>query len=263
MNKVYILVLCFIIVSFSACDKNNPIEDTTQKEAWNLIWSDEFNGSSIDQNLWEISETPKGITARTSRNQNLRIENGLLIMELHKEEYDGKHFTGSEIKSRGAILYGKFECRAKLPSASRAWPAFWTLGKFQNYGEWPNSGEVDIIEYWGYSDPQIFINIHTKHSNWENNIDRQNHSKSFSLPDARDEFHVYTMEWYSDHMNFLLDGQLYWTYNKLDGNWEQWPFDKPMLVLLQLYATNDWTGSDSDLPAQFEIDYVRVYELVT
>lgn len=262
MNKICILFLFFILINFSACDKNDQIDVTIQEGEWSLVWSDEFDGNSVDDNIWDISETPKGITSRTSRNKNLRVENGMLIMELHREDHNGKFFTGSEVSTRGFKLYGKFECRAKLPSASRAWPAFWLLGNFGEYGEWPKSGEVDIMEYWGYNAPQVFTNIHTQYSNWENNIDREEHSKSFTISNTGDEFHIYTLEWYSDHMIFLIDGERFWTYVKLDNSWEKWPFDKSMQVLFQLYAAPDWNGPDEDLPAQFEIDYIRVYDLI-
>ena len=260
MSKQFLLTPSILSIIFLACKKSDPQPVTPDATSWNLVWSDEFDGDSLNTDIWEISDTPKGITSRTGRTENLRIENGILIMDLRKEIHNGMQFTGSEICTKGYRLYGKYECRAKLPAANRAWPAFWMMGDWGEYGAWPGCGEVDIMEYWGDNHPYVFTNIHTAYSNWENNVDREHHSVNYTLNDAQTEFHIYAMEWYNDHLNFLVDGVKYWTYTKLDDNYQKWPFDRHMKILFQIYAAPDWTGSDDDLPAQFEIDYVRVYE---
>ena len=248
-------ILCAMLVLFiSSCKKEDPDPPI---ENWCLQFEDEFD--SLNTNIWTASTQPKGITARTDRPENLRTENGSLIMELHKENYEGYAYTGSEIQAPAIQKYGKFECRAKLPSANRAWPAFWLLGTGDHYGAWPKCGEIDILEYWGYKAPNFSTNIHTKYSNWQNGKHRENHETSVNLPDATTEFHIYGLEWYKDRLEFYLDGNLYWTYNKISDNWRKWPFDQPMYILFQLYATPDYEGADTDLPAQFEVDYVRIY----
>lgn len=238
-----------------AC-KKEPADPAV--ENWCLVFEDEFD--TLDQTIWEVSVAPNGDTYRTDRSENVRVENGLLIMELHKENYEGYEYTGADIASNEYFQYGKVECKAKLPKADIAWPAFWMLGSYDEYGVWPNCGEIDILEYWGHEAPNVYTNIHTKHSNWKNGKNRNEHSTSFSLPDASDQFHIYGLEWYKDRLEFYLDGNLYWTYHKISDNWRKWPFDHPHRIVFQMFASADFEGSDAGLPDQFEVDYVRVYE---
>lgn len=247
-----VLTLLTILIS---CKKDAP---DPAVENWCLVFEDEFD--SLDQAVWEASVAPNGITYRTDRTENLRTENGMLVMELRSESYEGYDYTGTDIASVEYYKYGKFECRAKLPKANRAWPAFWLLGDYEEYGVWPNCGEIDILEYWGYEAPNAFTNIHTKNSNWKNGKHRNEHSTSYSLPDASEEFHVYGLEWYKDRLEFYLDGNRYWTFNKTSDNWKKWPFDNPHRIVFQMFAAPDYEGADTDLPDQFEVDYVRVYK---
>ncbi|MBN2730549.1 MAG: glycoside hydrolase family 16 protein [Bacteroidales bacterium] len=221
MRSIIFYFSMLLLTGILACKKSDPQPITPDATSWNLVWADEFESDTLNTGVWDISDTPKGITSRTGRSENLRIENGILIMELRQEEHSGMQYTGSEICTKGYKLYGKYECRAKLPGSDKAWPAFWMMGDWGEYGAWPDCGEVDIIEYWGHDHPNIYTNIHTQYSNWENNVDRNNHSTHFSLNDCQDEFHIYAMEWYTDHLNFLVDGVKYWTYIRLDDNWRK------------------------------------------
>ncbi|MCB0506566.1 MAG: glycoside hydrolase family 16 protein [Cyclobacteriaceae bacterium] len=252
IKQFAILVILCAWVSCKNEDPEPPVEN------WCMIFEDQFD--SLNRTVWEPTIAPNGITSRTDRSENLRIENGLLIMELHKENYDGYAYTGSDIASIDYYQYGKIECRARLPKANIAWPAFWLLGSYDEYGAWPNCGEIDILEYWGYNAPDFYTNIHTKHSNWKNGKDRAAHSTSYTLSDATEEFHVYGMVWYRDRLEFYLDDNLYWTYHKIKDSWRKWPFDHPMRIVFQMYAGPDYHGSVADLPDQFEVDYVKVYE---
>lgn len=254
MNKS----ICVLIISASLSSCKKTEEPDPPINNWCLVFEDEFD--TLDQSVWEASVAPNGITYRTDRDENLRVENSSLVMELRKENYEGYAYTGTDIASHEYFLYGKFECRAKLPKANRAWPAFWLLGSYDEYGVWPNCGEIDILEYWGNSAPNVYTNIHTKKSNWKNGKNRNEHSTSFSLPDATDEYHVYGLIWYKDRLEFYLDDSPYWTFHKTSSNWKKWPFNIPMRIVLQMFAGTDYEGSDADLPDKFEVDYVRVYE---
>ncbi|MEQ8530890.1 MAG: glycoside hydrolase family 16 protein [Imperialibacter sp.] len=249
------LTFLFVLSALVSCKEEDP---DPAVENWCLVFEDEFD--SLDQTVWEPSVAPNGITYRTDRQENVRVENGLLIMELHKEDYEGYAYTGADIASVDYYQYGKIECRAKLPTANRAWPAFWMLGSYDEYGEWPNCGEIDILEYWGYNAPDVYTNIHTRNSNWKNGRNREKHSTSVSLLDATEQFHIYGLEWYRDRLEFYIDGSHYWTFDKFSDNWRKWPFDHPMRIVFQMFAAPDYEGSDAELPDQFEVDYVRVYK---
>lgn len=250
----YQFTLLVILVAFVSCKKEEPDPPV---QNWCLEFEDQFD--SLNLNYWSPTVAPNGITYRTDRPENIRVENGLLIMELRKENYEGYEYTGSDILSPNIEPYCRVECSARLPTANRAWPVFWLLGEYDTYGEWPNCGEIDIMEYWGHAYPNVYTNLHTKHSNFENGRDRNNHSTSHEIADATTQFHVYRMDWYGDRLEFFLDGNHYWTYNKLGDGWRKWPYDHPMKIVFQMYATPDYDGSDADLPDIFEVDYVRVW----
>ena len=252
MHKLLILFVSLTVLS--ACKKDPPDPKVTN---WCLEMEDEFD--SLNLSYWTPTVAPNMGTYRTDRPENVRVENGLLILELHKENYEGYAYTGSDIVSPNIEPYCKIECSARLPEANIAWPVFWLLGEYDAYGEWPNCGEIDIMEYWGHQGPQVYTNLHTKHSNFKNGRDREKHSTSQNISDATTEFHLYGMEWYRDRLEFYLDSNHYWTYNKLGDSWRKWPYDHPMKIVFQMYATPDYEGDDTDLPDQFEVDFVRVW----
>jgi beta-glucanase (GH16 family) len=90
--------------------------------------------------------------------KNVRVENGMLIIEAHKDSLGGKAYTSTRMvsKGKGDWLYGRIEVKAKLPRGKGTWPAIWMLSTDWKYGGWPESGEIDIMEHVGY-DPGVFM----------------------------------------------------------------------------------------------------------
>lgn len=119
-----------------------------------IVWSDEFDGTSIDNNIWTYDVGGGGfgngeLQYHTARSENAYIENGSLVIQARRENYSGKSFTSARLKTLGrfAFKYGTLEARIKVPNlANGLWPAFWLMGA--NYGQvgWPKCGEVDILE---------------------------------------------------------------------------------------------------------------------
>jgi len=121
-----------------------------------VVWSDEFNGPAIDDNVWTYDVGNQGfgngeLQYHTARSENAHIENGNLVIEARRESYKGSSnaFTSARLKTHGrfAFKYGTLEARIKVPNlANGLWPAFWMLG--DNFGQvgWPACGEVDILE---------------------------------------------------------------------------------------------------------------------
>ena len=164
----------------------------------------------------------------------------------------------------GDWLYCKIEARAKLPSGRGTWPAIWMLPTDRVYGDWPASGEIDIMEHVGYDPDVVVQSIHTKKTNGGSAI-----SRSTLVPGAREEFHVYGLEWLPDRIIFTIDGEETHTYEKPEtAEGEQvssvWPFDQRMHLLMNLAWGGSWGGREGTdkkcLPAKLEVDYVRVYQ---
>ena len=138
---------------------------------WKLVWSDEFNGTKLDYSKWGIEENAFGggnheQQIYTDRSKNVRVENGSLILEAHK---DNAQISGTQrpyssgrirTKHRGDWQYGKIEVRAKLPAGQGLWPAIWMLPTDEKYGTWAASGEIDIMEHVGYDPNHIYFSLH-------------------------------------------------------------------------------------------------------
>jgi superfamily II DNA or RNA helicase len=169
----------------------------------------------------------------------------------------GIHIAMQDLDIRGAgNLLG-----AKLPTGRGTWPAIWMLPTDWEYGDWPKSGEIDIMENVGYDPDTIVGSSHTEKYNHA--IGTQKNAK-IACPDCYKAFHVYALEWEEDEYRLYVDDQLYFTFKNEGTGYEVWPYDKRFHILLNLAIGGNWGGQkgidDSLFPHVFEIDYVRVYK---
>lgn len=237
---------------------------------YELVWSDEFDyEGEPDPTKWDYDTGGGGWGNNElqyyTKGDNVTVGDGVLSIELRKEEMGGREYTSTRLVSRkkGDWLYCKVEVSAKLPSGKGTWPAIWMLPTDWAYGDWPASGEIDIMEHVGYDQDVI---VQTIHNNKFHASNAKNHS--VYTDGVSDEFHVYTMEWLPDKIIMSVDGNVQYVYdpNKLTSNptVDYWPFDKRMHLLINLAFGGDWGGAmgvdDSYLPVKFDIDYVRVYQ---
>jgi len=234
-----------------------------------LVWSDEFDYTGLPAaSKWTCEEGGHGwgndeLQYYTmNRAQNARVENGLLIIEALKENYSGREYTSARLisKGKGDWLYGRFEIKAKLPGGRGTWPAIWMLPTDWAYGNWPASGEIDIMEHVGYDPTKVFGTAHTEAYNHKLGTQK---GGSVTGPDWESAFHVYAIEWSASKIDFIVDDVIYYTFNN-EGSWEKWPFDKRFHFLLNVAVGGSWGGAQgvdpSIFPKRMEIDYVRVYQ---
>ncbi|HEY0868013.1 MAG TPA: glycoside hydrolase family 16 protein, partial [Fimbriimonas sp.] len=197
------------------------------------------------------------------RRENARIENGRLVIEARKDNWEDKPITSASITTRGKkeFLYGRIEARAKVPTGRGTWPAVWTLGTNIREVGWPKCGEIDILENVGFDPSRVHANVH---------VDAYNHMKgtgkgASTIADKPwKDFHTYAVEWYPDRMEFFFDSLRYFVYRKERDGDDVWPFDKPQYLILNLAIGGAWGGQqgidESLFPHRFEIDYVRYYK---
>lgn len=240
---------------------------------YTLVWSDEFDGNSLDESVWSYNTGGNGWGNNekqyyTSRSENIRVQNGMLEIEARKEQYQNNDYTSARIMSKGkkAFAYGKFESRIKFPGGGGTWPAFWMMG---NSGNWPNCGEIDIIEHVGNMDKRASFALHTL---MKNGTRGNNWSKLQWFDYALSEdFHVYGVEWAQeekdgkDVIRFTIDGVQYaevWE-EQIDNN-DYWPFNKPFFIIYNLAIGGNMGGQvdDSifDTPRIMYVDWVRVWQ---
>ncbi|HEY2964537.1 MAG TPA: glycoside hydrolase family 16 protein [Pyrinomonadaceae bacterium] len=249
---------------------------THDGERWRLVWADEFDYTGLpDAKKWDYDVGGHGwgnkelqfYTAR--REENARVEKGHLIIEARKEPWEGREYTSSRLVSRGKgdWAYGRIEVRAKLPSGRGTWPAIWMLPTGWSYGNWPNSGEIDIMEHVGFDPDVVHASVHTQSYNHKI---RTQKTARIKVPASRSEFNVYAVEWTPEEIRGFVNEKHYFTFRNERltnpaADYRQWPFDKPFHLLLNLAVGGMWGGEQGVDPAiwpqRLEIDYVRVYQL--
>lgn len=229
---------------------------------WKLVWSDEFNGTSIDTSNWGYETGYKRNNEKqyyTNRSENARIEDGKLVIEARRENYNGYAYTSASLLTSGKKTwqYGRFELRGKIPTPSGSWPAWWTLGVSN---PWPKNGEVDIMEFYR---GMILANV--AYQNPQGSIVWDSFTKNISTfsPNWSDEFHTWVMEWDSSSIKLYVDDQLLNTFNVSSAdNGSYNPFRQPhyMIVNLAIGGNNGGDPSNTSFPLKYYIDYVRVYQ---
>lgn len=206
----------------------NKVDPSLPVSDWRLVWSDEFDGESIDQDVWTHEVYCGGGNQErqcyTEDPENSYVSDGILkIVALPAEEGANQPFTSARMNSRykADFKYGRFELRAKLPTGQGSWPAFWMKSTNEVYGTWPKSGEIDIMES---------INLKTVDSEGveENSVSGALHygkfwpknsssSLTYNLPNnvnPADVFHTYAVEWQEGVIRWYVDNVLYQTQRK-------------------------------------------------
>ncbi len=237
------------------------------------LWQDNFDvPGKPDSNIWGYDIGGHGwgnseLQYYTDRQENAFVENGNLNIKAIKEDYKGSAYTSARLitKNKKDMLYGKVEVRAKLPKGVGTWPAVWMLATRQNYGSqyWPDNGELDIMEHVGFDQNRVHANIHTRafhHSIGTNKGNNQLYTN------VSEEYHVYAMVWVPNKITFYVDDKPLFEFVKsADYGWEQWPFDKPFHLLLNIAVGGSWGGQkgvdNSVYPQTLAIDYVKYYPL--
>lgn len=247
--------------------------------ALSLVWSDEFDGTSLDTDSWTIilgDGCPNlcgwgNNELEYYRAENVVIADGYLTLTARDEDYGGRHFTSGKVQTSGKqyFLYGRIEARAKIPTGGGMWPAFWMMPQDAVYGGWAASGELDIMESANATD-WIGGTIHYGGS-WPDNT----YSGGTYSPGGinfADGFHIYAIEWEPEEIRWYVDGVNYVTKH----SWEWYsegapgnplaPFDQDFFIILNAAVGGNYTGCTeigcitADLPQEYVIDYVRVYQ---
>ena len=237
-----------------------------------LVWSDEFDGDAIDLANWTYDIGGWGwgngeAQYYTDRAENARTENGLLVIELREEEFDGSFYTSARLKTQGLqeFQYGQLEARIKVPSGSGTWPAFWMLGADFDADsddpaqQWPNVGEIDIMEYVGREPDLVLGTIHGPGYAGAGGRSRWNRQEFL----IADDFHTFAIDWDALGIRFFFDDEMYFDIGPDDLGEREWVFDQPFFFILNLALGGTLGGTidpDLEYPIQYYVDYVRVYQ---
>ena len=242
---------------------------------WTLTFSQEFDGpkgSAPDPKVWSRDLGGGGfgnneMQSYTDGASNAFLDGkGHLIIEARKETTTGsdkktKDYSSARLKTSESFsqAYGKIEARIKMPKGKGIWPAFWMLGG--NIGKlgWPGSGEIDIVEYLGHETSMAHGTIHGPGYSGAGGVSGSTDTKV----NLSDDFHTYGIQWEPERIQFTVDGVVYQTTTPNDIGVNNWVYDHPFFIILNLAVGGNWPGypdATTTFPQQLVVDYVRAYK---
>ena len=246
---------------------------------WNIVWSDEFNGTSINPKTWTYDTGGGGwgnneLEYYTSLSQNSYVSNGILHIAALHQSYNGSSYTSARMKSYNLFSaeYGRFEFRAKLPTGAGYWPALWMMPEDSVYGGWAASGEIDVVENIGTIPTNVFGTLHFGGA-YPNQAQSYGPSYNFLPGDSVTNFHNYVLEWTTNAISWYLDGKLYETQtswwsssnptNPGIRNPYPAPFNEPFYIIMNVAVggTLGGTPNVNAFPGEMQVDYIRLYNL--
>ena len=272
-------------------------QTTTPPSGYELRWSDEFNGTSLNTTLWNIEENGNGggnQELQYYRKENVAVHDGNLVLTARRENYNNKQFTSGRVNTRDKAYFkhGIIQARIKFPkTANGVWPAYWMMGN--DYGKvgWPKCGEIDIVET-GNADG-IKNGTQTRHFgstlHWGTGAGaaHKQYGTSYLAPETNplqnDDYHIITMEWNGNFMQMFYDledfsvsaknkARFYSVSIPSSSNTSDigYYFQKPFFFIFNLAVGGNYTGiynaggitamPNAGDEAKMYVDWVRVYQ---
>lgn len=272
-------------------------QTTTPPSGYELRWSDEFNGTSLNTTLWNIEENGNGggnQELQYYRKENVAVHDGNLVLTARRENYNNKQFTSGRVNTRDMAYFkhGIIQARIKFPkTANGVWPAYWMMGN--DYGKvgWPKCGEIDIVET-GNADG-IKNGTQTRHFgstlHWGTSAGaaHKQYGTSYLAPETNplqnDDYHIITMEWNGNFMQMFYDLEDFSVSAKSKARFYSvsipsstntsdigYYFQKPFFFIFNLAVGGNYTGiynaggitamPNAGDEAKMYVDWVRVYQ---
>lgn len=241
-------------------------ESPMEYEGYALIWNDEFEADQLSDNYtFEIGTGGNGWGNNESqyyREENTRLEDGYLVIEAKEEEFGDREFTSSRIITEGKkeFKYGRFDIRARMPYGQGIWPAIWMLGSnFRQVG-WPFCGEIDIMEMIGGQGRESIIHG-TVHWQSDQGYANYGHSKTLQDQTLASQFHVFSIIWDENSIEWLIDDQSYGSIDTTPSHLDE--FREEFFFIFNVAVGGNWPGypdSTTEFPQEMWIDYVRVFQ---
>ena len=242
-----------------------------------LVWSDHFDGTTLDRSKWECEVNAFGggnheLQIYTDHPKNVRVENSKLILEAHHEPtcIQGaiREYSSGRVrtKHRGDWLYGRIEVHAKIPAGRGLWPAIWMMPTDDHYGSWAASGEIDIMENKGHQPRTVTGALHFGGTWPANKFVSHRHTRMLWEPAFTEGFHTYALERSKDGIAWFVDDIL--VKRRAPSSWgaspgSHAPYDQRFHLLINLAVGGHFPGPPSKhtrFPARMEIEDVRVLQ---
>lgn len=253
-----------------------PSIPTVSDNEYTLMWSDNFKGTELNRNDWNVETHDAGWVNAESQayvddEKNIYVEDGNLILRpIRQKNADGTEtITSGRVNTQGKhdFTYGLFEVRAKVPTGKGFLPAFWMMPTDENlYGQWPRCGEIDAMEVMGQENNKLYGTIHygNPHSEKQGTYTLENGNFT-------DEYHTFACDWEPGKITWYVDGVKYheaddW-YSTTEGQGTvayPAPFDQPFYAILNLAVGGSWVGYPDENTkinsSAYIIDYVKIFQ---
>lgn len=243
------------------------VTEITSPEGYHLVWHDEFNEGVVLGSDWTHEVKPAGwvnnelqtyVDGEIAGRRVTELVDGKLRINCFKQggiPYSGRVYA----KVNEGWTYGYIEARIQLPVGKGTWPAFWMMPV--HFRSWPADGEIDIMEEVGANANYVSSSLHANAHVHSNNTQVTHEMKCAT---AESDFHVYAIKWTHENITTYVDGEVQLTYDNRGLGRDDWPYDDPFYVILNLAWGGDWGGykgvDDSALPVTMKIDYIRVFQ---
>lgn len=231
----------------------------------NLIKHFDFqNQDALDTTYWTIATGGKWanneLQIYTDKKTNLLFENGLVI----KATYINNKYYSARIhtKEKFSLKYGRLEITFKVPKGKGTWPAIWMMPVHNEYGRWPKSGEIDIMEHTANKLDEPFFCLHTEKYN---HTGTEAYKKVKNIPGFSDEFNKIVLDWEEDKITYILNDEHIATYtrgmNGLDSTHKGWPFDQEFYLIINLAIGGTFGGKVDNkcFPQEFIIKDIKIF----
>ncbi|MDZ4667992.1 MAG: family 16 glycosylhydrolase [bacterium] len=258
MNKFYILFISFFCSNYLGAQEF-------------LRWSDEFNGTALDTNYWEyqIGDGCPDLCgwgnaeSQSYQRDAVKVEGGFLKIKASKEKVGNSNYRSARIRSIGKMDFasGRIVVRARLPIGKGYWPAIWFLPTESYYGNWPLSGEIDLMEGKGQEPKTTHGTIH--YGAYVPNNKYTGTSYTLATDSFTSGFHDFGLRWTNDSILWYVDGVLFSTKTRSNLTDFWWPFDRNFHAIINLAVGGYFLGyPDATTPdtATLQVDYIRVYQ---
>jgi beta-glucanase (GH16 family) len=264
------LLCAGVLALVGAAGTAAPADSVARVSGWRLVWSDEFNGANLDATKWNArtdTYVDYDLACITDRSKNVFMSEGKLTLRALSEPTScgsqNRPYTVAYLDTIGkaSFTYGRFEMRARSPNgagnSSGLWPAFWLRPDDDG------NGEMDVVELPGGKDyyrgaTQAIFREYTVPT-------KQDNRYPFPTGYPGDGFHTYTMEWSASQIRWLIDGALAYERDTSTTPWFAEVLRKPYHLRLN-FQVGGWLGNPdaaTTFPADFEVDYIRVWQAVT
>jgi beta-glucanase (GH16 family) len=275
MRKLFPLATLIVFTLLMSCNNDDPApgDEITIPDGYSLVWNDEFNGGSINTDNWQFElgdgsdyGLPPGwgnnelqLYTSDAENASIHQEGDVSSLRITAVKGSGESYTSAKLTTNELVSfrYGIIEIRAKMPQGQGLWPALWMLGDNRPLVDWPGCGEIDIAEMLGHQPNKYYATLHF--TNAEKKHEEIQAEKEVSTDWFSTTYHVYSIDWSPESLDFYLDGTLLRSIPLEDDMKE---FQRSMYLIFNVAVGGYWPGEPDGttvFPQHMDIDYVRYF----